>query len=128
MSYFSHIRAAEAPAFTLPGVEFRGLTAPSRGARELCTWHLYVAPSPFGDAHSLDHEEVFVIIAGQLSIRLDGVESTLLPGDAIAVPAGTLLQVANPSDETTHALVCIAAGFQATMADGQHLGTPPWAQ
>jgi mannose-6-phosphate isomerase-like protein (cupin superfamily) len=128
MPYSSYVRAADAPAFTLPGVEFRGLTAPSRGARELCTWHLYVAPGPAGEPHSLDHEEVFVVIEGQLMIRIDGVESTLLSGDAIAVPAGTQLQVANISDETAHALVCIAAGFQATMVNGQHIGTPPWAQ
>ena len=38
------VRAAEAPTFTLPRVRFVGLTAPSRGASEICTWRLYVEP------------------------------------------------------------------------------------
>jgi mannose-6-phosphate isomerase-like protein (cupin superfamily) len=128
MAHPSYINAAEAPVFTLPDVEFRGLTAPSRGARELCTWHLYVAPTPLGEPHSLDREEVFVLIEGQLVIVIDGIATTLTSGDAIAVPAGAKLQLANASGSTAHALVCIAAGFSATMADGAAIGTPPWAQ
>jgi hypothetical protein len=37
------VRAAEAPTFSLPGFRFTGLTAPSRGASELCTWYLTAA-------------------------------------------------------------------------------------
>jgi mannose-6-phosphate isomerase-like protein (cupin superfamily) len=110
-------------------LEFRGLTAPSRGAREICTWHLYVAPDrPSDPAHSLDHEEVFVLLEGRLAVGINGECTTLTPGDAIAVPAGAQLQITNPDGVIAHALVCIAAGFQGTMADGQVIGTPPWAQ
>ena len=124
----SYVSAADAPVFTLPGVEFRGLTAPSRGARELCTWRLTVVPQHRdGDGHSLDHEEVFVVLEGQLTVTVNGVAETLAPGDAIAVPAGVQLQIANPGNVPAQALACIAAGFQAVMADGQHIGTPPWA-
>jgi mannose-6-phosphate isomerase-like protein (cupin superfamily) len=121
---------ADAPVFSLPGLEFRGLTAPSRGAREICTWHLYIAPEHPSDpaAHSLDHEEVFVLLEGRLSVSINGECTTLAPGDAIAVPAGARLQLANPDSVTAHALVCIAAGFQGAMADGQVIGTPPWAR
>ena len=38
------IRAAEAPRFDLPGVEFTAMAAPSRGSDRVCTWKLTVAP------------------------------------------------------------------------------------
>lgn len=123
-----YVRAADAPVFSLPGFEFRGLTAPSRGAREICTWHLHVAPAATSDAHSLSHEEIFVVLEGQLVVSIDDTPMTLTPGDAIAVPAGAQLRLTNPSSSPAHALVCVTAGFHAIMADGQNIGTPPWAQ
>lgn len=121
-------RAAEAPAFTLPGFRFISLTTPSRGASELCTWHLYVEPQAFSGApHWLDHEEVFVLLEGTLQAIVDGERVSLAAGDALVVPAHTRLQLSNPGDSPAHALVCIAAGFQA-FADGQTIDTPPWAQ
>ena len=125
----TYVSMADAPVYSLPGLEFRGLTSPSRGAREICTWHLYVAPELASDeAHSLDREEVFVVLEGRLSVSINGECTTLAPGDAIAVPAGAQLRLANLDSVTAHALVCIATGFQGTMADGQVIGTPPWAQ
>src|SRR5213076_798386 len=43
MSIMSIIRQAEAPRFELPGIEFTGMAAPSRGSAGLCTWRLAVA-------------------------------------------------------------------------------------
>ncbi|HEX6543884.1 MAG TPA: cupin domain-containing protein [Ktedonobacterales bacterium] len=123
------VSAADAPVFTLPGLEFHGLTAPSRGAREICTWHLYVAPEYLdSEAHSLDREEVFVLLEGQLVVTVEGERTILTPGDAVAVQAGAQIQVSNPASVPAHALVCISTGFQRVMADGQPVGTPPWAQ
>ena len=125
----TYVSMADAPVFSLPGVEFRGLTAPSRGAREICTWHLYVAPEHVNDeAHSLDREEVFVLLEGRLSVEINGARTLLAPGDAIAVPAGAQLRIGNPDSVSAHALVCIAAGFQAVMANGEVIDTPPWAR
>jgi len=125
----TYVSMADAPVYSLPGLEFRGLTSPSRGAREICTWHLYVAPELASDeAHRLDREEVFVALGGRLSVSINGECTTLAPGDAIAVPAGARLQLANPDSVTAHALVCISAGFQAVMANGEVINTPPWAR
>ncbi len=124
----SIIRAAQAPRFELDGFHFLGFTSPSRGATELCTWQLDVDPGAASGAHRINREEVFLPLQGTLSVILDGEEIVLLPGDACAVPAHCLLQVANHSDEPARALVCISAGFKATSADGQEIGTPPWAQ
>jgi quercetin dioxygenase-like cupin family protein len=121
-------RAAQAPNFDLDGFHFLGFTSPSRGATELCTWQLAIDPGAASDAHRLDHEEVFIPLQGTLSLILDGEEIELTAGDAVAVPAHCLLQVANRSHEAARALVCITAGFKAMHADGREIGMPPWAQ
>ena len=84
----SVVRAAEAPTFNLPGIRFVGLTAPSRGASEICTWHLHVEPrAPSGEPHWLDHEEVFILLEGKLHVVMNDVQVSLAAGDALAVPA-----------------------------------------
>jgi mannose-6-phosphate isomerase-like protein (cupin superfamily) len=122
------VRAAEAPTFNLPGIRFVGLTAPSRGASEICTWHLYVQPHvPSGEPHWLDHEEVFILLEGKLEVMVDDEQVRLDVGDALVAPANAHLQVWNPSDQLAHAVVCVPAGFQA-FTQKEQLGTPPWAQ
>lgn len=121
-------RAAQAPRFDLDGFHFLGFTSPSRGATELCTWQLDIDPGAASDAHRLNHEEVFIPLQGTLSVVLDGKEIELTTGDACAVPAHCLLQVANRSNEAARALVCVSAGFRAMHADGREISTPPWAQ
>ena len=68
------VRATESPRFDLPGVHFFGLLAPGRGSTELCTWRLEVDPGAGAndEPHQLDHEEVFVILEGSLTITIDG--------------------------------------------------------
>ncbi|MHB8597095.1 MAG: cupin domain-containing protein [Ktedonobacteraceae bacterium] len=122
------IRAAQAAHFDLDGFHFLGFTSPSRGATELCTWQLDVDPGAASDAHRLNHEEVFIPLQGTLSVVLNGEEMELTAGDACAVPAQCLLQVANSSNETVRALVCVSADIKAIFADGREIGTPPWAK
>lgn len=122
------IRAANAPTFTLPGICFTGLTAPSRGASEICSWHLYVEPnSSGGQPHWLDHEEVFILLEGTLNAVLNDEQVSLAAGDALTVPAHARLQIANPEATVAHAVVCVPAGFHAFTDEGG-IGTPPWAQ
>ena len=121
------ISAQIAPRFELPGVEFTGLAAPSRGSRDLCTWRITVAPGlDSAQAHTLDHDEIFMVISGAVRLFPDG--PLLGPGDAAVVPAGTPIQLANPGPDPAVAHVVIRAGFTATQADGTAIPTPPWAR
>jgi uncharacterized RmlC-like cupin family protein len=120
------IRAAEAPRFQLPGVEFTGLAAPSRGCTGLCTWKLTVHPGVGGgEPHTLDRDEVFMVVNGTVQLAPGG--DKLGPGDAAGVPAGEPIALTNLGEETAELYVAIAAGFTGTMADGTKV-QPPWAQ
>jgi mannose-6-phosphate isomerase-like protein (cupin superfamily) len=120
------ITAGEAPRFHLPGVEFAGLAAPSRGSADVCTWRLTVEPglrSP--QAHRLDRDEIFMVVSGEIQLDPDG--HTLRAGDAAVVPAGTPIALGNPGAEPAVVHVVVPAGVTAVMADGTEVGTPPWA-
>ena len=121
------VRTANAPTFTVDGFHFIGLTAPSRGASELCTWRLEIEPHARSEAHWLDHEEVFVLLDGTITVSVAGEDIELHAGDALNVPARTLLQLSSTADEAAHAVVCLPVGAHGTMADGHEVGTPPWA-
>ena len=120
------IRDAEAPRFELPGVEFIGLAAPSRGSADICTWRLVVAPSrDEPEPHTLDQDEIFMVISGTVRATKDGPE--LGRGDAAVVPAGSPVQLVNTGTGPAELIVAIRAGFVGTMADGTKV-SPPWAQ
>ncbi len=121
------IRATSTLHFELPGIDFTGLAAPSRGAGQLCTWMLTVAPgvdSP--EPHTLDRDEVFMLITDALRLRPDA--ETLHAGDAAVVPAGTPIQLSNPGSDPASAYVAVTAGFSAAAADRTPIDTPPWAR
>lgn len=122
------VRSTSAPTFTVDGFHFIGLTSPNRGASELCTWRLEVEPYAKSEAHWLDHEEVFVLLDGVITITVEGENFELHVGDAISVPARSLLQLVNTNEKAAHAVVCLPVGAHGTMADGREIGTPPWAQ
>lgn len=122
------VRITNAPTFTTDGFHFTGLTAPSRGASEICTWRLEIEPHAKSAAHWLNHEEVFVLLDGTITISVAGENIELHPGDALSVPARSLLQLISTDDTSAHAVVCLPAGARATMGDGREIGTPPWAQ
>ncbi|MBF6365141.1 cupin domain-containing protein [Nocardia puris] len=108
----------------MPGIEFLPIAAPSRGSAHVCAWRLTVAPGREPDApHVLDRDEIFMVVAG----RLDVCGRVLEAGESAVIPAGEPIAVGNPGDEPAVAHVVIAAGFEATMADGSTM-SPPWAR
>jgi quercetin dioxygenase-like cupin family protein len=117
---------ADAPRFTRDGFTFRSLAVPSRGSTELAVWALEAAPGARSEPHALDREEVFVLAAGTLAATVGGAAHALAPGDALIVPPGTPLQLANEGAEPALVTVCTSAGMRAQL-NGESF-TPPWAQ
>lgn len=118
--------ACDAETFELPGVRFTSLAAPRLGSDQICLWQLTIdAGLDTPQAHTLDRDEVFVVLDGSVRLTPEGAE--LEAGDAAIVPAGSPIQLTNASDGPAVLHVAIRAGFSATMADGTPVGTPPWA-
>jgi mannose-6-phosphate isomerase-like protein (cupin superfamily) len=121
----SIVRAAEAPRFELGGTNFTVYAGPSNGSAEICTWRLGVPAGHQSIAHTIDRDEVFVVLAGRIHLAPGG--EVLGPGDGAVVPAGEKIEIGNPGTEPAEVYVALKAGVTAYLMDGSVFGTPPWA-
>lgn len=121
------IPLADAPTFERDGFTFRPLAVPSRGSVELAVWALELAPGAHSETHSMDREEVFVVIEGKVSATVAGEDVLAEAGDAITVPAHATLQLRNGCPHNPAQLTAVtSAGMKAT-TDGATFA-PPWTQ
>lgn len=122
----SVLPAPLAPTHELGTTLFTSLATPSRGASDTAVWRVELAPRTPGAVHTLTSEEVFVVLDGTATVRLDGQSDTAQSGDAIVVPAGVSFELANETDTRLQLLCCMPVGGQATLAEGTVI-TPPWS-
>jgi quercetin dioxygenase-like cupin family protein len=123
----THVKAIDAPTFTLPGVTFTGLAAPSRGCRETAVWRVRVEPGAPPAAHFVDREEVFVAIDGSAVARVGDDSFRVTPGDALVVAPNTLFDLTADGDVPFEAVVAFPVGGRACMTGGEPF-VPPWAE
>jgi len=121
------IRREDAPVFNLPGLTVAGFASPSRGAAELSTWRLELAPGTEGVEHSVDREEIFMALSGNAVARLGGKEIELRPGDALIVPPGKAFSLGNPGSIAFSAIAVAPAGIRARMGESASF-SPPWTE
>jgi quercetin dioxygenase-like cupin family protein len=119
------IKSSAAPAFDNFGLKVSGLAAPSRGAAETCVWRITLAPGTPGTPHTMDREEIFVGLAGQGRIELDGEDAVIEAGDALVIPAGRSFSLSNPGAQPFTALAVLPVGGKATLPGGEPF-SPPW--
>jgi quercetin dioxygenase-like cupin family protein len=112
--------------WTLPGITFTSLATPSLGTTELAVWWIRSEPGAGGQAHTLDREEIFTVVRGEVVATVGGRTQRASAGQAVTVPAGTLFALGNDRAEPAELVVCAPAGIQASM-NGETV-TPPWTQ
>ncbi|WP_433565077.1 cupin domain-containing protein [Nocardia sp. CA-151230] len=119
------IHAADAQSHEMHGSRFTPLVRPSTGSSELCLWRLEIAPGTQGVPHRVHREEAFVLLAGSITLTIDGEAARLAPGDAAVAPAGSTIRLDNPDDRTAEVLVNAPVGFTGELLDGTVVN-PPW--
>ena len=123
-----HLSPAHARVLHLHGVTFSSFASTASGARTIAAWQAEFAPQTPGRPHTMTEEEVLRVLTGALDVEVDGDRFTAAPGDAVLVPAGSVLTVGNSTDEVAHAWVTSVVGMKATMLEGGAPLAPPWAQ
>jgi len=121
------VREHQAVAHQLHGATFHSFVAPSSGSAELCAWRLEVAAGTVGVPHRVSREEVLLVISGEVTATIDGVSTTVRPGEVAFVPAGASFGLDNTSDGPASAWVTTTVGLEATLADGSSI-SPPWVR
>jgi quercetin dioxygenase-like cupin family protein len=120
------IAANDAVVHDLHGVRFASYASSARGSEELCAWRGEVPAGSSGQAHTISREEVFLVLSGSLRLTIDGDSRLLGTGDVAIAPAGSTLDVANPTEEPAGMWVTTSVGLTATLPDGSRI-SPPWA-
>lgn len=125
MPAISLIAPADAPTFALPGIEFTGLAAPSRGATESAVWVVSILPGTPGAPHQLTREEVLIALEGRARATVGEIDYELEAGGALIVPPGTEFMLANPYAAPFRAVAVLPVGGVAVMGGDTFI--PPWA-
>ncbi|MFF7972970.1 cupin domain-containing protein [Streptomyces sp. NPDC007905] len=120
------VRSAEAVTHEIHGTRFVSYATPRTGSRELCAWRGEIPAGTRAPAHTVNREEIFHLLVGELLISLDGRTERVSAGDTVIINAGTTLAVENPTDHTAISWVATSVGLEARLADGTRI-TPPWA-
>lgn len=121
------VRAKDAPLFRHAGLAVVGLAAPSRGSRETSVWRVQLPPGAAGVPHSVDREEIFVVLSGCAAASLDDEHIELRAGDALIVPSGQVFSLGNSGAEPVDAIAVAPVGIRARMPSGDAFA-PPWAE
>ncbi|MDQ0602995.1 quercetin dioxygenase-like cupin family protein [Streptomyces canus] len=120
------IRSSEAVTHEIHGARFVSYATPLTGSKELCAWRGEIPAGTKAPAHTVNREEIFHLLDGELLITLDDETHRITAGDTLIINPGATLSVENPTDRTAISWVTTSIGLQATLADGTVI-TPPWA-
>ncbi|MFG2122408.1 cupin domain-containing protein [Streptomyces sp. NPDC048710] len=120
------VRSSEAVTHEIHGARFVSYATPLTGSKELCAWRGEIPAGTRAPAHTVNREEIFHLLIGELLITLDGRTERISAGDTVIVNPGATLAVQNPTDHTAVSWVTTSVGLTAELDDGTVL-TPPWA-
>lgn len=106
-----------------------GLAAPSQGTAELSTWRVRMTPGSNSPVHIIDREQVWMPLRGTFEFTVDGETALVGAGEALAVPSGATRQfrAGGAGTSEAEAIVCMAAGGQATVPGSDARQSLPWA-
>jgi quercetin dioxygenase-like cupin family protein len=120
------IRTSEATTHEIHGARFVSYATPLTGSKELCAWRGEIPAGAKAPAHTVNREEIFHLLIGELLITLDGRTDRITAGDTVIINPGATLSVENPTSATAISWVTTSIGLEAELADGTRI-TPPWA-
>ncbi|MFI1724229.1 cupin domain-containing protein [Streptomyces sp. NPDC020489] len=120
------IHSSEAVTHEIHGARFVSYATPLSGSKELCAWRGEIPAGTKAPAHTVNREEIFHLLDGELLITLDEQVHRITAGDTVIINRGATLSVENPTDHTAVSWVTTSVGLQATLADGTVI-TPAWA-
>ncbi len=120
------VYADQTQTFDIRGVHVTKMVAPSSGASEIMACYVSIDPGAESPAHQHDHEEVLIILSGQLRATMGSEVATLQTGDSCIIPANTLHHVVNQESEPCELISTMLAHTRFVREDGREV-QPPWA-
>lgn len=110
---------------TTPNATMTRLATPSLGTSALSTWRVTMDPGASGPTHTVDHEQVWTVTTGTLTITTGTHTDTVTTGQTAVLPAGLERRV-HAGTDGAHALVAMHSDGQVS-TPGQTPRPLPWA-
>ncbi|MER6126166.1 cupin domain-containing protein [Streptomyces sp. NPDC001795] len=121
------VRSSEAVTHEMHGARFVSYATSLTGSKELCAWRGEIPAGTRAPLHTVNREEIFHLLSGELLITLDGHAERITAGDTVIINPGATVGVENPTSEVAISWVTTSIGLEAVLADGTRI-TPPWAR
>ena len=115
------ITPEDAPTFDMDNATITGLASPTRGSAEIAAWRIQLKAGHASPVHSLDREEVFVVLDGSLTVRYEDASETAHAGGALIVAPERAFSIEGEGEA-----VCVFPVGGTAALDGQRI-VPPWA-
>jgi quercetin dioxygenase-like cupin family protein len=92
-----------------PGVTTQMKASAGLGSETLCVFEQYSKPGTGAPEHTHpQHEEVILVIDGEVDITVDGATHRLVRGAAVIIPAGIAHSFINAGEEFLHTVATFA--------------------
>ena len=119
------LTAADVPANTRRGGDLRVLLSPTTaGATSGFFGQLTLEPGEYVSEHYHPYSEEFLyVVTGRLTLRVDGTDLALEPGEAVMVPIGARHRLTNTGAE--RAFVVFSLSPLAPSPELGHVNTEP---
>lgn len=120
----SVVRHAESRRTTTPNAVMTTHASPTQGGSAIALWRVEMAPGAAGPHHTFDVEQVWTVLAGAVTVELDGDPVVVGSGDTVVIPAGVRRRVL-ADDEGVITVVAAPAGARASVPGGEPV-VPAW--
>ncbi|HEX4009355.1 MAG TPA: cupin domain-containing protein [Solirubrobacteraceae bacterium] len=120
------VRAGHTRRIETPNATMTTLASPTLGSSGgLSLWTVEMEAGARGPLHVFDSEQLWTVLAGELSIAVGEDSLALFAGDTIVLPAGAERQVT--ATTAARIVVCGHGGGRVTVAgEAASRGTPAW--
>jgi quercetin dioxygenase-like cupin family protein len=120
------VRGDGAKVTETPNATMTTLASPSAsGSTSLSLWTVEMVAGQQGPEHVFDSEQAWTVLAGEVSIEVDGVTQPMVAGDSLTLAGGVVRQVTAVSDVRLIACGLSDATVQVP-GEAESRGTPPW--
>lgn len=120
----SHIRLDDARTTETPAATMRTYASPTTPVHaDIAVWRTQMAGGASGPLHTVDTDQVVVVVEGRLSAEIDGHSCLVPAGDSVVLPAGVQRRLTAGED----GLVTLTASTPAATArvgDGDPVPVP----
>lgn len=120
-----HISLDTARTVATPAATMRSLVTPSTSpAMDVAVWHTELPAGVAGPRHTIDGDQLLVVVSGTMSVDIDDTAHEVSAGDAIVLPGGAARVLAAAGGEPAATITVGHPGAQATVGDGQPVQVP----